>query len=280
MSLGELNTLTEHGVTFKSHIDGQEFDLTPERSMEIQNAIGADIIMQLDDVVPAIVAKERVEEAMERSVRWLDRCIKAHARPEDQNLFAIIQGGTDLDMRQRCCEQMTKRNLPGYAIGGMAGGEDKEDFWKTVAQCCDLLPKDKPRYVMGIGYAEDCIISALLGADMFDCVFATRTARFGTAFTKYGMIKVKKEKHLSDFGPISDGCSCYACQTYSLAYISNLMRKDTAALQLLSIHNIHFLIQNLRELREAILEDRAESFALEFFRNYYKNDKDGVPKWI
>jgi len=217
-------------VTFKSHIDGREFTLTPERSMEIQNKIGSDIMMQLDDVVPAVVAPERVEEAMYRSVRWLDRCIKAHSKPESQNLFAIIQGGTNSELRTKCCEEMVKRDTPGYAIGGMAGGEDKEDFWQTVAHCCELLPKDKPRYVMGIGYAEDCMISAMLGADMFDCVFATRTARFGTAFTKYGMIKVKREACLSNFGPISEGCECYTCKNFSLAYVSNLFRKDSAAL--------------------------------------------------
>lgn len=129
MSLGALNTLDEEGVTFQSHIDGKEFKLTPERSMEIQNAIGSDIMMQLDDVVPAVVDEKRVHEAMERSVRWLDRCIKAHKKPESQNLFAIIQGGTDLEMRKKCCADMVERNTPGYAIGGMAGGEDKEDFW-------------------------------------------------------------------------------------------------------------------------------------------------------
>jgi queuine tRNA-ribosyltransferase len=133
-------------------------------------------------------------------------------------------------MRKICCEEMMKRNTPGYAIGGMAGGEDKEDFWKTVALCCELLPEDKPRYVMGIGYAEDCMISALLGADMFDCVFATRTARFGTAFTKYGMIKIKKEIYLEEFGPISEGCTCYACKNFSLAYVSNLFKKDSSAI--------------------------------------------------
>lgn len=167
--------------------------------------------MQLDDVVPAVVDEARVYEAMERSIRWLDRCIVAHKNQDRQNLFAIIQGGTDLKQREICVAEMVKRNTPGYAIGGMAGGESKDDFWKTVATCCDLLPDDKPRYVMGIGYAEDCMISALLGADMFDCVFATRTARFGTAFTKHGMIKVKKEKYMLDFTPLSEGCSCYAC---------------------------------------------------------------------
>lgn len=220
VSLGDLNTLDEEGVTFESHIDRKKFSLTPERSMEIQNAIGADIMMQLDDVVPAIVDEARVHEAMERSVRWLDRCILAHKNTDTQNLFAIIQGGTDDKMREICCNEMIKRNTPGYAIGGMAGGESKDSFWRTVAKCCELLPPDKPRYVMGIGYAEDCVISALLGADMFDCVFATRTARFGTAFTRNGMIKVKKDKYQFDFGPISPGCTCYACKNFSLSYIS------------------------------------------------------------
>jgi queuine tRNA-ribosyltransferase len=206
-------------------------------------------MMQLDDVVPATVGEERVKEAMYRSIRWLDRCILAHKHPDSQNLFAIIQGGTDLEMRKICCEEMIKRNTPGYAIGGMAGGEDKEDFWKTVARCCELLPADKPRYVMGIGYAEDCMISALLGADMFDCVFATRTARFGNAFTKYGMLKMKKEKQTDAMGPISEGCSCYTCSNFSLSYVSSQFKKDSSAIQLISIHNIHFLIHILRDLR-------------------------------
>lgn len=135
--------------------------------------------MALDDVVPPISSEERVEEAMERSIRWLDRDVEGHKRPHDQNLFAITQGGCVPRLRDRCCEEMVKRDTPGYAIGGLAGGEDKEDFWKTVAISCELLPDHKPKYVMGIGYAEDLMVAALLGADMFDCVFATRTARFG-----------------------------------------------------------------------------------------------------
>ena len=181
-------------------------------------------------------------------------------------------------MRKKCCDEMIKRNTPGYAIGGMAGGEDKDDFWRTVSQCCQLLPEDKPRYVMGIGYAEDCMISALLGADMFDCVFATRTARFGTAFTKYGMQKMKKEKYATDFGPISEGCTCYTCKNYTVAYVSQLFKKDSTAIQLLSIHNIHFLIHMLRDLRTAVLEDRAEAYTIDFFKNYFRDD--GVPQWV
>ena len=180
-----------------------------------------------------------------------------------------------MEMRKKCCAEMVERNTPGYAIGGMAGGEDKEDFWQTVAQCCELLPEDKPRYVMGIGYAEDCMISALLGADMFDCVFATRTARFGTAFTKYGMIKIKKEKMSDKFEPISEGCTCHTCQNYTLAYISSIFKKDSSAIQLVSVHNIHFLIHMLRDLRTAVLEDRAEPFVIDFFTNYFRDE--GVP---
>mmetsp|Transcript_14962 Transcript_14962/g.17832 ORF Transcript_14962/g.17832 Transcript_14962/m.17832 type:complete len:321 (+) Transcript_14962:175-1137(+) len=219
VSLDALNKLDEHGVTFKSHIDGNEFSLTPERSMEIQNAIGADIMMALDDVVPPTTPDARVHEAMERSIRWLDRCIAAHKRPDMQNLFGIVQGGVIPEQRVKCCAEMVKRDLPGYAIGGMAGGEEKEDFWKTVKLCCELLPDHKPRYVMGIGYAEDLMISALLGADMFDCVFATRTARFGCAFTKYGMIKLHRSAYTEDFGPISEGCTCYACKNYTRSYV-------------------------------------------------------------
>ena len=211
VSLGELNSLDEEGVSFKSHIDGREFKLTPERSMEIQNKIGSDIMMALDDVVPPTTPMPRVLEAMERSVRWLDRCITAHKNTDRQNLFGIIQGGVDDELRRKCCEMMSARDLNGYAIGGLAGGEDKDDFWRTVKVCTDLLPDNKPRYVMGIGYAEDLMVCSLLGADMFDCVFATRTARFGSAFSKYGMIKLKKQEYANDFGPISEDCKCYTC---------------------------------------------------------------------
>ena len=177
---------------------------------------------------------------------------------------------------------MVKRDLPGYAIGGMAGGEEKEDFWKTVKLCCELLPADKPRYVMGIGYAEDLMISALLGADMFDCVFATRTARFGCAFSKYGFIKLHKQAYEEDFGPISEGCECYACQNYSRSYIQSNFHDKTnnCAMQLISLHNVHYLIQLLRGLREAVINETAEEYSIDFFTNYFSTDPEGVPQWI
>lgn len=162
-------------------------------------------MMALDDVVrPTIKDEARLKEAMERSVRWLDRCILAHKQPHKQNLFAIVQGGVNDELRKQCCEEMAKRNTPGYAIGGLAGGEDKSDFWRTVHVCTQLLPEDKPRYVMGIGYPIDILICSLLGADMFDCVYATRVARFGTVFTRNGELKMRSTNHKFDFSPIDD----------------------------------------------------------------------------
>ena len=236
--------------------------------------------MALDDVVPPTVTPERIEVAMERSIRWLDRCIAAHKRPDEQNLFAIVQGGCIPELRDKCCREMAKRNTPGYAIGGLAGGEDKNDFWQTVKVSCELLPDDKPKYVMGIGYAEDLMVAALLGADMFDCVFATRTARFGTVFAKHGMIKLRKECYRKDFRPISEGCDCYTCQNYSRSYLQMKLhsdKSDTSALQLLSLHNVHFLIQLLRGLRESVLNGTTQEYARDFFCNYYSGeDQEGA----
>uniref|UniRef100_G1TYU5 tRNA-guanosine(34) queuine transglycosylase n=1 Tax=Oryctolagus cuniculus TaxID=9986 RepID=G1TYU5_RABIT len=176
VSLVSLSEVTEEGVRFRSPYDGDETLLSPERSVEIQNALGSDIIMQLDDVVSSTVTGPRVEEAMHRSVRWLDRCIAAHRRPDKQNLFAIIQGGLDAKLRATCLEEMTKRDVPGFAIGGLSGGESKEQFWRMVELSTSRLPKDKPRYLMGVGYATDLVVCVALGCDMFDCVYPTRTA--------------------------------------------------------------------------------------------------------
>ncbi|XP_078441281.1 uncharacterized protein LOC144711223 isoform X2 [Wolffia australiana] len=181
VSLLHLADITEKGVTFQSPADGQPMLLTPEESIQIQNKIGADIIMALDDVVKTTITGPRVEEAMYRTLRWIDRCIAAHQRPHDQNLFGIVQGGLDPVLRDICVKGLVERNLPGYAIGGLSGGEDKDSFWRVVAQCTAALPEDKPRYVMGVGYPLDIVVCSALGADMYDCVYPTRTARFGTA---------------------------------------------------------------------------------------------------
>ncbi|CEP00834.1 hypothetical protein PBRA_008146 [Plasmodiophora brassicae] len=184
VSLAKLMNVTEQGVTFVSHRDNAtELVLRPEDSIAMQNAIGSDIMMQLDDVVSSTTTGPRVEEAMWRSIRWLDRCLAAHERRQDQNLFAIVQGGLDHDLRRICVEEMVKRNCPGYAIGGLSGGESKDEFWRCVSLCTDLLPEEKPRYCMGVGFPEDLVVCVALGVDMFDCVFPTRTAVGFTAMT-------------------------------------------------------------------------------------------------
>ncbi|XP_033103791.1 queuine tRNA-ribosyltransferase catalytic subunit 1-like [Anneissia japonica] len=176
VSLLDLAEITEEGVKFNSPYTNEELLLTPEKSMEIQNSIGADIMMQLDDVVHVLTQGPRVEEAMHRSIRWLDRCVAAHKRPSEQALFAIVQGGLDADMRRQCATEMIKRDTPGFAIGGLSGGESKDEFWKMVTVSTDILPQNKPRYLMGVGYAVDLVVCCALGVDMYDCVFPTRTA--------------------------------------------------------------------------------------------------------
>ncbi|EKX51466.1 hypothetical protein GUITHDRAFT_85003 [Guillardia theta CCMP2712] len=187
VSLLKLANITEEGVTFQSPSDGSQMLLTPEKSIQLQNEIGADIIMALDDVVSSTTPDpERVQEAMHRTLRWIDRCIAAHKKPDKQNLFGIVQGGLDLDLRATCCHELIKRNLPGYAIGGLSGGEAKDEFWKVVLCCTKLLPPNKPRYCMGVGYPIDLVVCVALGVDMFDCVYPARTARFGVALTDNG----------------------------------------------------------------------------------------------
>ncbi|XP_029180210.2 queuine tRNA-ribosyltransferase catalytic subunit 1-like isoform X2 [Acropora millepora] len=240
VSLLKLAEITEEGVKFQSPHDGQEMLLTPEKSTEIQNSIGADIIMQLDDVVSSTTKGPRVEEAMYRSIRWLDRCIMAHKRPTEQNLFAIIQGGLDPELRKTCVREMVKRNTPGIAIGGLSGGEEKSLFWRIVTLCTDLLPKTKPRYVMGVGYAVDLVVCCALGADMFDCVYPTRTARFGTALVPWGQLHLKHKQYATDLEPIDRECACWTCKHHSRAYINSLLGREEVSCHLLTIHNIHY----------------------------------------
>jgi tRNA-guanine transglycosylase len=174
VSLLQLAEITEQGVKFNSPFDGAETLLTPEHSIEIQNVIGADIMMQLDDVVSSTTKGPRVEEAMHRTIRWIDRCIEADSRSSEQSIFPIVQGGLDQDLRKKCTEGLLQREVRGFAVGGLSGGESKDDFWKTVSLCTDLLPENKPRYLMGVGFAADLVVCVALGIDMFDCVFPTR----------------------------------------------------------------------------------------------------------
>ncbi|KAK0629661.1 tRNA-guanine(15) transglycosylase-like protein [Bombardia bombarda] len=287
VSLLKLATITEEGVRFLSPHDGSPMLLTPEHSMSLQNSIGSDIMMQLDDVLvttsPDIV---RMREAMERSVRWLDRCIVAHKNPDRQNLFCIIQGGLDLEMRRECCREMVARDTPGIAIGGLSGGEAKDDFCRVVAACTELLPELKPRYVMGIGYPEDLVVCVALGADMFDCVWPTRTARFGNAVTKDGVLNMKREKYAKDFGPIEDGCGCPCCRPadqegamgITRAFVHHNAAKETVSAHLLTIHNVWYQLELMRQARKAIIADEFPAFVREFFNNLYP-DRVSYPSW-
>ncbi|KAI0387496.1 Queuine tRNA-ribosyltransferase [Hypomontagnella monticulosa] len=283
VSLLKLANITEEGVRFLSPHDGTPMLLTPEHSISLQNTIGSDIIMQLDDVLVTTSPDHvRMREAMERSVRWLDRCIAAHKNPTTQNLFCIIQGGLDLDMRRECCKEMVARDTPGIAIGGLSGGEAKADFCRVVVTCTALLPELKPRYVMGIGYPEDLVVSVALGADMFDCVWPTRTARFGNAITKHGVLNLRNAKYTNDFGPIEDGCGCMCCRKDGMditrAFVHHNTAKETVAAHLLTMHNVWYQLNLMREVRTAIIADRYPAFLRQFFADLYP-DKAQYPKW-
>uniref|UniRef100_A0A8D0GI44 Queuine tRNA-ribosyltransferase catalytic subunit 1 n=1 Tax=Sphenodon punctatus TaxID=8508 RepID=A0A8D0GI44_SPHPU len=269
VSLVELSEVTEEGVRFRSPYDGEEILLSPEKSIEIQNALGSDIMMQLDDVVSSTVTGPRVEEAMYRSVRWLDRCIAANKRPDEQNLFAIIQGGLDPVLRTKCLEEMTQRDVPGFAIGGLSGGESKDQFWKMVSLSTDRLPREKPRYLMGVGYATDLVVCVALGFDMFDCVFPTRTAwgrRFGSALVPWGSLQLKNKQFAKDFRPIDENCDCPTCQRYSY-----LQGQDHT-----TIHKQGILL--IQSVEESIIEQRFPQFVQDFMTTMY-GSWERCPQW-
>jgi queuine tRNA-ribosyltransferase catalytic subunit len=286
VSLLELAKVTEEGVRFLSPHDGSPMLLTPEHSISLQNSIGSDIIMQLDDVIATTCPDlARIEEAMHRSVRWLDRCIAAHKKPDTQNLFCIIQGGLDLELRKQCTKAMVERDTPGIAIGGLSGGEEKNSYCKVVDTCTGLLPDRKPRYVMGVGYPDDLVVSVALGADMFDCVWPTRTARFGNAITSTGNLNLRHKSFANDFQPVDPTCKCVCCRSHAegglgitRAYIYHVAAKETAGAHLLTMHNVHYLLDLMNQVREAVIEDRYPMFLRNYFRKIH-GDPDMYPSW-
>lgn len=278
VSLLQLAEITEQGVKFESPYDGSECMLTPERSMEIQNAIGADIMMQLDDVVKTTTTGPRVEEAMHRTIRWLDRSIAAHARNDDQSIFPIVQGGLQPDLRRVCSAELTKRDTRGFAVGGLSGGESKDEFWRTVHLCTDLLPEDKPRYLMGVGFASDLVVCVALGVDMFDCVFPTRTARFGCALTRAGQINLKQRIFAHDIRPIEEDCDCSTCRTYTRAYLHHIVTVEPVACSIVSVHNVAFQLKLMKDMRDAIQEDRFPEFVKSYMAVRFPDNT--VPEWI
>jgi queuine tRNA-ribosyltransferase catalytic subunit len=282
VSLLKLLTMNEEGVEFQNPDDGSKMMLTPELSMKIQNSIGADIMMALDDVVSSTNDDlDRMKDSSERTIRWLDRCIAAHIRPTEQNLYGIVQGGLDPGLREYSLKECIARNLPGYAIGGLSGGEGKDKFWRVVAQCCAGLPKNKPRYLMGVGYPLDIVCCVALGVDQFDCVYPTRTARFGTALVPGGQLRLTLSKFSEDDRPIQADCVCSTCKNYSRSYINCLAGKEPTGAKLITVHNIAFMLALGRKMRAAILEKQFTAFVRAFMTDLFPPES-GVrpPTWV
>ena len=261
--------ITEEGVHFKSHIDGKELFLTPEKSIEIQNKLDSDIAMSFDECPPASASYEYLKNSVERTIRWAKRGKAVHNNPR-QALFGIVQGGAHEDLRNYSAIETVKLDFDGYSIGGVANdGESKEDMYKAIDYSIPYLPEDKVRYLMGVGEPIDIIEGVIRGVDIFDCVLPTRIARHGQAFTRCGKINLNNAKYKEDFTPIEENCDCYTCKHYTKAYIRHLLNTgEMLGGRLLSIHNIRFLIRLTEELREAIKEDRILEYREEFLKKY------------
>ena len=256
-SLADTRTISEEGVTFKNTLNGDMLFLSPEKSIQIQNAIGADIIMSFDECIPFPATREYAEASMMRTLRWAERGKNANLNPETQSIFGIVQGGEYEDLRHYCAEKLVEMDFAGYAIGGTSVGEDKETMKRMVQMSQEKLPLDKPRYLMGVGAVNDLLEAVSMNIDMCDCVLPTRIARHGTLMTSEGRINIKKPIFKEDFRPLDSKCDCYTCKNYSRAYLNHLARvQEGFGTRLMSIHNIRFLIRLMEEARQAIKEDR------------------------
>jgi queuine tRNA-ribosyltransferase len=265
-SLGELCRVTEEGATFQSHLDGSLHLFSPEASIEIQEALGADIIMTLDECLPYPTSYEDAKESLIRTNRWAQRCQEARHRT-DQSLFGIIQGSFYSDLRLESTERLLRIGFDGYAIGGLSVGETQKMMLQVIDQVVPFLPRESPRYLMGVGTPEDLLECVIRGVDMFDCVMPTRHARTGSLFTSSGRLTIKNAQYTKDERPIEQGCPCYTCQHFSRAYLRHLfMAKETLALRLNTIHNLYYYLSFMEELREAIRHGRLLKFREEFYR--------------
>ena len=260
-SLADQRKITEDGVTFKNTLNGDTLFLSPEKSIQIQNKIGADIIMSFDECIPYPATRQYVEKSTERTLRWALRGKQAHTRPEEQALFGIVQGGDYEDLRKYCAEKLIEMDFPGYAIGGTSVGEDKETMYRMVKWASDALPFDKPRYLMGVGAVNDLLEAVSRNVDMCDCVLPTRIARHGTLMTSEGRISIRKAIYKNDFTPLDPECDCYTCRNYTKAYLNHLQRTNEGfGTRLMSIHNLRFLVKLMEDARKAIKEDRFNDF--------------------
>ncbi len=274
-SLADRRKIKEEGVTFKSHLDGSTLFLSPEKSIQIQNKIGADIIMSFDECAPYPCSYDYMKNSVERTLRWAKRGKDAHQRPEEQALFGIVQGGEYQDLREMCAKTLAEMDFPGYSIGGTSVGESKETMYKMIDYSVKYLPWEKPRYLMGVGSVDAILEGILRNVDMFDCVLPTRIARHGTLMTSQGRVNIKKQEYEEDFGPLDPECDCYTCKNYSRAYLRHLFRcNEGLGSRLMSIHNLRFLLSLTEQARKAIREDRFGDFKAELFKKYNLNSVD------
>jgi len=273
-SLSAIRKITEEGVTFRHHKSGEKLFMSPEDSIRIQNNLGADIIMSFDECPPFDSTYEYMKQSVERTLRWAERGLKAHKRPTDQALFGIVQGGPYEDLRKMCAEALIEMDFPGYSIGGLSVGESKEEMYKVLDHLKDVMPKDKPLYLMGVGTPDDIIEGVIRGIDMFDCVNPTRLARHGSAMTSIGRLAIKNKTYESDLTPLDPNCDCKVCSTYTKSYLRHLFKgEEMLGQRLVSYHNLYFLKTLTKEIRKAIREDRLGDFKEEFFALYYKKQR-------
>ncbi|MDO5300895.1 MAG: tRNA guanosine(34) transglycosylase Tgt [Tissierellia bacterium] len=273
-SLAHRRKITEEGVTFRSHIDGSKKFLSPEISMEMQHALGSDIMMAFDECIPYPSDYDYVERSTERTTRWAERSLKYHRehRNYGQNLFGIVQGGMFKDLRRRSAEDLVAMDFPGYAVGGLSVGEPKELMNEVLDHTTDFLPKHKPRYLMGVGTPDYLFEAVERGIDMADCVLPTRNARNGTVMTSNGPLVVKNAKYARDFRPLDENCDCYVCRNYSRAYIRHLFQnREILGLRLATYHSLYFLLNLMKQIRSSIEEDRFTEFKDDFYDQYGYN---------
>ncbi len=273
-SLAHLRRIDEDGVRFRSHVDGAEHFFSPERVIQIEEALGADIIMAFDECAPYPSSWDYAAEAMERTHRWAERCLAARSR-DDQALFGIVQGGVYPDLREKSARYLSSLGFDGYGIGGLSVGEPKAVMYSVLEETVRHLPPDKPRYLMGVGSPEDLLECVARGVDMFDCVLPTRIARNGALFTHEGRLNIRNSRYLDDGSPVEEGCRCYTCRHFSRAYLRHLTKSDEVlGLRLATIHNLHFLLNLATQIRRAIRDGTFPSLLAHFKTHYHTVDED------
>lgn len=271
-SLSDMRDIKEEGVHFRSHLDGSKLFLSPEKAIQIQNKLGSDIMMSFDECPPFDESYDYVKKSVERTSRWAERGLKAHEKLNKQGLFGIVQGAGFEDLRKQSAKDLVSMDFSGYSIGGLSVGEPKKEMYRVLDFTTPLLPENKPRYLMGVGTPDALIEGVIRGIDMFDCVLPTRIARNGTTMTSKGRVVIKNAEYARDYRPLDENCNCYTCRNYSRAYIRHLIKSDeTFGLRLTSYHNLYFLLDLMKKVRQAIREDNLLEFKESFFEEYGYN---------